>query len=80
MRCYSCHEEYEYDDISGDSFICSECGTKNYVIGTRSMSYDSYYESYCESQESRRTEQSMYGSEDDDDFESDTSIFHERDD
>ena len=81
FRCHVCGEETTIDEVDDcDYFFCSECGEKNFVIGTRTMDHDQYYEAMCDSEASKRTEDALHGREDEDYFEPDTSSFRERDD
>jgi DNA-directed RNA polymerase subunit RPC12/RpoP len=81
MRCWSCKEKLEVEDIEDDEpILCSTCGEKNFVIGTRTMDYDEYYEAMCDSEASKRTEEAFHGHDNEDDFESDTHSFRDRED
>ena len=87
--CYNCKEENDIDDDmdtvgqassltgGGDHFDCSQCEERNYVVGTRTMDRDSYYESVCESVEAARYEEAAYGHDIDDHFAPDIQTFRD---
>jgi DNA-directed RNA polymerase subunit RPC12/RpoP len=82
-ECRSCKHENDITDEeldSGDHFDCEECCERNWLIGTKTVDAQEYYESCCESAEAARYEEAAYGNDRDEYYPSDTHTFHERED